>query len=324
MSDAAENSAQDIQMEASRWVIARRAGEEWSADDQARLESWLDQSTAHRVAFWRADQAWNRTFRAAALKGFAPQTPSRSNLGSMFRFMALRVAASLIVIAGLGAAGAYLMRGPEYATYRTPIGGRETLTLSDGSQIELNTNTVLRFSRRAGQREVILDRGEAYFQVKHDPAHPFVVLAGGRRITDIGTKFLVRGESGRLEVALLEGRVLLSAPHGIDAPSADLTAGNVAVATASDTSITKHPLQSLRDALSWRDGMLVFHHTTLAQAVAEFNRYNRTKLTVAGAAAALTIDGKFAARDIEAFTETAEDVLRLTVTRENGQTILSR
>jgi len=323
MSDAAENSAHDIQMAASRWVIARRAGEAWNADDQARLDSWLDQSTAHRVAFWRADQAWNRTFRVAALKGAPPAFSSR-NLAGMFPVMALRVAASLVVIAGLGAAGAYLMRGPEYATYRTPIGGRETLRLSDGSQIELNTNTVLRFSRRAGQREVILDRGEAYFQVKHDAAHPFVVLADGRRITDIGTKFLVRGESGRLEVALLEGRVLLSAPHGIDAPSADLTAGTVAIATASDTSITKRPLQSLRDALSWRDGMLVFHHTTLAAACAEFNRYNSTRLIAGPEAATLTIDGTFRANDVEAFTETAEDVLRLHATREDGKTILSR
>lgn len=315
--------AYDIQMRASRYVIAR-AGEDWGADDQVHLESWLEESTAHKVAYWRADQAWNRTFRAAALKGTAQASASRS-FANVFRFMALRIAASLIVIAGLGTGAAYLMSGPEYATYRTPIGGRETLRLSDGSHIELNTNTVIRFSRRAGQREVILDRGEAYFEVHHDPAHPFVVLAGGRRITDIGTKFLVRGESQKLEVSLLEGQVLLSAPHGIDAPSADLTAGNVAVATASDTSITKRPLAALRDQLSWRDGVLIFHHTTLQAACAEFNRYNTQKLVVADAgAAALTIDGKFGARDIEAFTETAEDVLRLHVAKANGETILSR
>lgn len=315
--------AYDIQMQASRFVIAR-AGEDWSAEDQEGLDAWLEQSTAHKVAYWRADQAWNRTFRAAALKG-TPQAAESRNFANMFRFMALRIAASLVVIAGLGAAGAYMMRGPEYATYRTPVGGRETLRLSDGSTIELNTSTVLRFSRRAGQREAILDRGEAYFEVHHDPAHPFVVLASGRRITDIGTKFLVRGESQKLEVAMLEGQVLLSAPRGIDAPSADLTAGNVAIATASDTSITRRPLAALRDQLSWRDGVLIFHHTTLEAACAEFNRYNTQKLVVADTkAAALTIDGKFGARDIEAFTETAEDVLRLHVARGNGETILSR
>jgi len=316
--------AHDIQMEASRLVIARRAGEDWSGEEEAALERWLDESTAHKIAYWRADQAWSRTFRVAALKG-APQAAASRGFASVLRFMAPRIAASLIVIAGLGAAGAYLMRGPEYATYRTPLGGRETLRLSDGSMIELNTNTVLRFSRRAGQREVILDKGEAYFQVRHDPAHPFIVLAGGRRITDIGTKFAVRGEPNRLEVSLLEGRVLLSAPRGIDAPSADLTAGNVAIATASDTSITKRPLAALRDQLSWRDGVLIFHHTTLQAACAEFNRYNSRKLIVAGAqAGALTIDGKFRANDIEAFTETAEDVLHLDIERKDSETILSR
>jgi len=318
------NSAYDVQMAASRWVIERRASEDWSAEDQGRLDAWLNESTAHMVAYWRADQAWDRTFRAAALRRPSASLTRRDRTG-MFKFLALRIAASLIVIATLSAAASYLFLGPKYVTYRTPIGGRETLKLSDGSRIEMNTDTILRFATRASQRAVILDRGEAYFEIKHDPAHPFIVEAGGRQITDVGTKFLVRGEPRHLEVALLEGRVLLSAPHGIDAPDVDLTAGSVAIATPSDTAISKRSQQALQDELSWRRGVLVFHHTTLGDAAAEFNRYNTHKLVVTDPRAAMmTIDGKFLAGDVETFTDVAEDVLHLHVERQGDETVMSR
>lgn len=320
----AEQSAYDIQMAASRWVIERRASEDWSEDDQQRLDDWLNESTAHLVAYWRADQAWDRTFRAAALRQPASAAVPRDRSG-MFKFLTLRIAASLIVISTLSAAVSYLFLGPKYVTYTTPIGGRETLRLSDGSRIELNTNTVLRFATHIGQREVILDRGEAYFEIKHDLAHPFIVKVAGRQITDVGTKFLVRGEPRRLEVALLEGRVLLSAPNGVDAPDVDLTAGNVAIATPSDTAISKRSQQALQDEMSWRQGILVFHHTTLADAVAQFNRYNTQKLVVADPRAAMmTIDGKFRAGDVDTFTEVAEDVLHLHVERRGDETVMSR
>lgn len=315
-------SAHEVQMNASRWVIESRS-ENWSPDDQARLDAWLNESTAHMVAYWRASQAWNRTFRAVALRQPAAESTSRS--GRNLRGLALRIAASLTLIGVLGTGASSLLLGPKYATYSTPVGGRETLLLNDGSKIELNTDTVLRYARLGIQREVVLDKGEAYFEVKHDPKHPFIVRANGRQITDIGTKFLVRGSADRLEVAMLEGRVLLSAPHGTNGPSSDLTAGNVAIATANETSVTKRPLEALQEELGWRSGILVFHHTTLATAIAEFNRYNTHKLVVADPeAAVLTIDGKFRANDVETFAEVAEDVLRLHVEHRGNRTVMSR
>ena len=78
--------------------------------------------------------------------------------------------------------------------FSTEVGGHETVTFSDGTRIELNTNTVLRARMTTAQRTVWLDKGEAYFQVKHDPAHPLTVIAG-HRVTDLGTEFLVRDDA---------------------------------------------------------------------------------------------------------------------------------
>ena len=64
--------------------------------------------------------------------------------------------------------------------------------------------TVLRARVSAHERLVTLERGEAYFQIAHDPKHPFVVMAGDHRVTDLGTKFLVRRDNKTLEVAVTE------------------------------------------------------------------------------------------------------------------------
>ncbi len=62
-------------------------------------------------------------------------------------------------------------------------------------------------------RTVTLDGGEAYFEVVHDARHPFVVLAGNRRITDLGTKFSVSREGDHVQVVVKEGRVRVTLSH---------------------------------------------------------------------------------------------------------------
>src|SRR5690606_85904 len=91
--------------------------------------------------------------------------------------------------------------------YETQVGGRESVPLPDGSRVELNTDSKLRAAMTGEKREVWLERGEAYFEVKHDRMRPFVVWAGDRRITVLGTKFSVRRAGARVRVAVAVGRV---------------------------------------------------------------------------------------------------------------------
>jgi len=200
------------------------------------------------------------------------------------------------------------------------------LTLDDRTQIELNTDTAIRVLESPAERKIILDRGEAYFQVTHDAARPFVVLAGSGRVTDLGTKFLVRRDSARLEVAVMEGRARFDPESvGQHAQAAILAPGDVAVATADIVSVKKAPQQALTNELGWRRGVLVFENATLADAAAELNRYNREKLVVADAAAArLRFGATLPTTDVEAFTDVAKDVLGLRVEKRGDQIVISR
>ena len=203
------------------------------------------------------------------------------------------------------------------------MGERKTLTLGDGPRIELNTNTILRTAAAGNARKVWLEKGEAYFSVKHDAAHPFEVIAQGRRITDLGTRFNVRSDAGQLKVAVLQGRVSFQEKNGGD--HIELKPGDVVVAEAGKLSLARVPTEDLTDRLSWRSGKLMFHHTPLSQVAAEFNRYNNTKVVIASEGAReLTINGTFATQDVQAFGRIAQTILGLKVDNQGTKIVISR
>src|SRR6185437_10529239 len=116
------------------------------------------------------------------------------------------IAAAIVVCGAVGAGSLLWLRSaePQYTAYATAIGGQKTLALADGTRIELNTDTQVRLLN-GDHRKVWLDKGEAYFQVHHDAAHPFEVMSGNLKVTDLGTAFFVKRHAADTEVALVEG-----------------------------------------------------------------------------------------------------------------------
>jgi transmembrane sensor len=84
---------------------------------------------------------------------------------------------------------------------------KRTVYLADGSKIDLNRDTRLLLDR-ADPRFAMLDHGQAYFTIRHDPSAPFKVDIGGVKLEDVGTAFDVIHERGRLDVAVAEGGVI--------------------------------------------------------------------------------------------------------------------
>jgi transmembrane sensor len=150
--------ATETQAQAASW-LRQQHFEEWSEDRQAALNAWLGESLAHQVAYIRLEAAWNRTERVTALS-----RPMRNGLPHRFegfrskRFTIAAVAVFAVVAAAL--AVNYTAQ-PAEKSFATPVGGRETVSFADGSQIDLNTNTVLRARVSATSRTVTLERGEA-------------------------------------------------------------------------------------------------------------------------------------------------------------------
>src|SRR6185437_9695864 len=134
------SDASSIEWKAADW-LQRRQFWNWSADDQAQLDVWLAESSAHRVAFLRLKSGYAQTERLVALRSIKPEPESR------LRARWFQAIAALIAISAIGAGGALYFKKSEGVTYATPVGGRQTLTLADGTRIELNTDTVLKLNR---------------------------------------------------------------------------------------------------------------------------------------------------------------------------------
>jgi transmembrane sensor len=322
MSAPVQDSAA-IRLQATEWLVERAEAQSWSDEKQRQLDAWLAASPAHLLAFWRVEDSWKRAGLMAEFRPFAPRPSSRPRFGwpSMLKGVAA-LAAAIVVAVGLSR----LSHQPASQTYSTAIGGQKTIMLADGSRIDLNTDTVLTVASDPMQRSVVLEKGEAYFHIKHNADHPFTVMAAGRRITDLGTAFTVRNSASRVVVSLVEGSARLEAPSVATGPrSAVLRPGDVAVATAHEMTLTKAALPELQTELSWRRGLLVFHHTTLAEAAAEFNRYNRQKLVIEDAGTArMELRGTFRANDAPAFAHMAKAVMGVQVEFRGDDIVLHR
>ena len=99
--------------------------------------------------------------------------------------------------------------------YATDIGEQQTVRLSDGSEIRLNTNTLVEVNYLDGNRNIHLYKGEAHFDVAHDPEKPFTVKARKGEIRALGTVFSVRVKNNRVNVIVEEGTVRIRANENV-------------------------------------------------------------------------------------------------------------
>jgi transmembrane sensor len=205
---------------AASWIVQSEAPD-WTEERQAELEMWLGESYGHRAAYLRLLSSWRA---ADMLAGQEPEVIADDEVGERpagrsFPFLAL--AASFLAFAVIGSVlwllsiSATNIRGDQIASgsavsaseqFVTQVGARAIIPLSDGSQIELNTDSAMRVHMGSSRREVWLDRGEAYFEVAHHEDVPFVVHAGERNVTVLGTRFAIRREPDKLTVAVAQGR----------------------------------------------------------------------------------------------------------------------
>ena len=346
-------SSRQIEQSAAAW-LAGRDGEGWRPQDQASLEAWLIQSTAHRVAFLRLEAAWEHSGRLKALgagtqAGSLParrhwtRSPSSPNAIGMVAFvddpkldagvakdpphlqeikfaprtpppsprLARYAGAALVMVLAVAMGWGWQRHASvEHASYLTAIGDLRTVALSDGSQATLSSDSSFQVIWSNGERRIELQQGEAFFDVAKDVARPFVVIAGGRQVVAVGTRFSVRRSGADLRVVVTEGTVRLQADAKTNPPPTPTTllqAGSVAVASSEGLLVRTGSVADAERHLDWRDGYVTFRDTPLADAAAEFNRYNVRKIVMGDReVAALRVGGNFRWSNTPAFVRLLE------------------
>lgn len=313
------SNARHIESLAADW-LARRDDADWSVEDQEALDGWLEESFANKAAFWRLEEGWRRADRIVSL-GMESQYAGgfRRKLVEVWKPLALAASLALVTFTGVTEISRQ-SEGPKGQEIATVVGGHKIVQLADGSSIELNTATLIRASVTSQNREVWLQRGEAFFDVLHSEKIPFVVHAGPKTVTVMGTKFSVRLDGDKVTVAVLNGRVKVSEAGEAEQTSATLVpAGAIVVTEPNATLLSEKAPTTVQAEMAWRDGQLIFRNDTLAEAAAEFNRYNERKLVVTGQAASLKIGGSFKASNVDGFARLLRDAYGLNVEASDAQ-----
>ena len=268
----------------------------------------------------------------------------RSSRGRRLRFPdfgrfvpQLATAALAFVIVGGGWIGWETWQAqPVYQqSLATARGGQQQFTLPDGSTVLLDTATRAEVVLYRNRREVRLNEGQAHFSVSPDSGRPFQVQAGTTEVTVVGTRFTVRRTpSGVLDhgvgVAVEEGRVRVAqrqvagrAERGGVADGLVLSTGESATVDASGHVALANRSVDMEGA--WRNGRVSFSGVTLAQAVAEFERYGDTRVLIGDPeVAGMQVHGSFELRRLDAFLKALPQVLPVRLRRDGGNVEIVR
>lgn len=126
----------------------------------------------------------------------------------------LAAASVIVILGGWFLFQTYRFSGADTTIVATKSGSRTKVTLPDGTQVWLNVDSKLTYPNNfpyIAKREVTLS-GEAYFLVKHDENHPFIIHTKYFNIEDVGTAFNVKAypEDGETEATLVSGSIAVS------------------------------------------------------------------------------------------------------------------
>lgn len=312
-----------VQDAAAYW-LARHDADPATAADPVFL-AWLAQSEDHAQAWARAQGLWRQAaqdikddpladaLRASALAARPPVWP---------RALA---AASIAAVVLLGAAGGWRYwsgreqpHGAQVAAtaplprFVTGVGEQREVTLSDGTRLDLDSDTRVDMAFDDKARRLILMKGRAYIQVGRDPNRPFAVDAGDQTIVDRGTAFGVRLDPDKVSVMLVEGEVAVGARGG--APDHALQPGQRLVLQTGRPARVERFDPSI--ALAWREGFVEFSDTPLTEAVAEMNRHGGRRIVIADPrVGALKISGRFKLGDPDRFLRTVAMLLPVRAVR---------
>lgn len=264
--------------DAAAWVVRLEAGD-LAEREAVDFDAWLSAAPANAAAF-DAALAVSQTYAVAGpvvahqLAGrravaSRPDVSRRAAVG----FGAMAAAAALAVVV------APQLAGSQTQTYATAKGERRTVTLADGSTVDLNGGTRLTVALAPDARRVTLDEGQAVFDVAHSARRPFYVAAGDRMVRVVGTQFDVRRLAGKVSVTVARGAVEVRPSDGATGKAYRLHPGQRLEHDEGAATVQVAAAEPA-EVLGWRTGRLVYRGQPLSEVVADLNQQFPTPIRI--------------------------------------------
>lgn len=316
--------------EASLWIA--KLDRQLSPEEEAAFDEWMAADPENEALLLKMAKLWDKMDALSRLSDLFPEPLRHRPVLPRFAFA---VAASAVLAVG---AGAWFMLGVANirdlsnspattaanarGVYETAVGEQSKVTLADGSEIILNTNTRLWVRYTDAHRLLTLERGELHVRVAEDKRRPLSVIAGDTIVQAVGTEFNVEITADqRIELVVTEGKVRVGVqsqgpiiaanerdepvPPTLPATAVTVAAGEELILGAPEEEIVDVSDADIEVKLSWRTGNLIFRGELLGEAIEEIGRYTSVefvfldedlkKMRVAGMFKAGDVDGLLAA-----------------------------
>lgn len=277
-----------IREEATAWLLR----DEIPHCRSDSFESWLAQSAQHRQAWDEVQSLWQML--PAALPHYdrltsprEPSAPAKAPAGAVRRRVSwagsgARIAAGGGLLAMLSLSAWIVMPGllvQWQADYRTSVAETRAVVLEDGSVVQLGAKSAIKAHFTQGRREITLLAGEAFFNVVHDAARPFVVDAQNVKVEVVGTEFDVGLGKDTTDVVLARGVVRVSLPQNGGMKGEVLSPGDRLTVDrrSGETSLEK---VAPEDIGAWRSGRLFVVNSSIGAVIDEIQRYHPAWITI--------------------------------------------
>lgn len=343
---------EEIHKKALEWRI-RIEGADVSAEDKLKFKAWLDADIRHQQAYDRAATVWTsfRTLDKGKI-GAAMFEPSfldniRTYLTDLpnafkrpkFQIGAIATAVVTMAATALSIPQIFPASAPSETTetlvtttYNTERGKFLSVTLSDGSALELGPTTEIDVDFSDKRRDIDLIQGSVVFDVASDPNRPFRVSAGNFTATALGTVFDVRNNGGIVRLAVLEGAVEAANPFVINAePTSmirrqNIEAGHQIAISQLEGLFDIRPLRENGFAV-WRENRLRYVGAPLSELIADANRYSEVPIIIDGGATHLdeiTVTFTFNGDDVHSMLRVLPNMFPVEVDQSSNDAILIR
>ncbi len=258
---------------------------ELEAAEAAEIEAWYDASPANRKMLGEVYYILylNDRLRASeevdverSLRALKSRMHPRRGIVRRWVWRSAAAAAAVLLVAGVAVKTVSLAERLERpVVVYTDLGERSQVELPDGTKVWLNSSSRVEYRTPLFSRERrVTMTGEAYFEVEHDSASPFIVSSGGLDVKVLGTKFNIRNDNARhcVTTVLLEGAVAASV-SGSEDYSVRLRPSQMLVFDTRTKYMQLHNCEAAGNSIDWIEGHFRFEQNTFEEIVAELERY---------------------------------------------------
>jgi transmembrane sensor len=315
-----------IRAEAAAWLARVHSDDATDIDIQG-FQQWTAEDIRHRQAFDAITSVWeavggidDQEERKGEHHENRPRVRRRTLVFTALAGGLLPISWTLARWSSTPKTGAPVQ--PARLVYSAAIGEQRRVVLTDGSLVTIDSDSAFSTDRTAA-RSVHHLKGRVNFEVTHDPQHPFVVFAGDARVVVRGTSFDVIRSDNSLGVVLISGNVeVLPAVNQLRASAILLGSPGERLRVDSAGAVTQDMID-IAAATAWQSGRLVFDNETVADAVAEMNRYSSRPIVVAPDVGQLRVSGNYRAGDSEGFATSLAALLPVSTTYEPNRMVIA-